>query len=121
MLLTTAFFPRRLPGMILLLGALLSLGGCDGTSVQLVAEAGLDAAKAVTLSDEAVHDFSQKVAGQQDREHRIAPPDNPHTRRLERLVGPHREHNGLRFNFRVYLDPTVNAFAMADGSIRIYS
>jgi putative metalloprotease len=30
-------------------------------------------------------------------------------------------YDGYTFRYKVYLSPTVNAFAMADGTIRIYS
>ncbi|MEW6595072.1 MAG: M48 family metallopeptidase [Thermodesulfobacteriota bacterium] len=106
---------------LLLLLTLVGIWGCEGTNVQLAAEAGLDAARAVALSDEAVRQLSQKAAAQQDQSNRLAPPEHPQAKRLQRLVGRHLDQEGLRFNFRVYLDPTVNAFAMADGSIRIYS
>lgn len=111
----------RLAMPLVLLVALAGLWGCEGTNVQLAAEAGIDAARAVTLSDEAVRQLSQKAAAQQDQGNRVAAAENPHTRRLMRLVGQHLDEGGFRFTVKVYLDPTINAFAMADGSIRIYS
>lgn len=38
-----------------------------------------------------------------------------------RLVGQHLQDGSLKFNYGVYLSPEVNAFAMANGTIRIYS
>jgi putative metalloprotease len=51
----------------------------------------------------------------------VAPPDNPHVKRLEGLTGGPNQIDGYEFCFKVYLSPKVNAFAMADGTIRIYS
>lgn len=117
----TPLFAAFIPGALLLLSCLFGLWGCEGTNVQLAAEAGMDAARAATLSDEAVQQLSQEAAAKQDRNNRLAPPENHHARRLQRLVAPHLEEGGFRFNFQVYLEPTVNAFALADGSIRFYS
>jgi metalloprotease len=36
-------------------------------------------------------------------------------------VAGHHERDGYTFNFKVYLSKEINAFAMADGSIRIHS
>lgn len=113
--------PNCLTATLLFVACLFGGYGCDGTNVQLAAEAGIDAARAVTLSDEVVRQLSQQAAAQQDRSNRVAPPGHPQAKRLHRLVGPHLDEGGRRFNVTVYLDPTVNAFAMADGSIRIYS
>ena len=56
-----------------------------------------------------------------DGKNRIAPSENKHAARLQRLVGDHLQDGSIRFNYAVYLSPEVNAFAMADGTIRIYS
>ena len=37
------------------------------------------------------------------------------------MVGEHLQEGGLNYNYKVYLTGEVNAFAMADGTIRIYS
>ncbi|MDH5297889.1 MAG: M48 family metallopeptidase [Desulfobulbaceae bacterium] len=114
-------FPRKLFPHALLMLCLLAAGGCEETNIQLAAEAGFDAVKAVTLSDDAVRRLSQEAAAQQDNSSRVAPPESPHARRLHRLVGQHLDQGEHRFNLKVYIEPTVNAFAMADGSIRLYS
>ncbi len=101
--------------------AVFCLGGCEQTDVQLAAEAGLEAVKAVTLSDAQVEKIAQQAAQETDGQHRIAPDDDHYARRLKRLVGLHQKEEGVSFTFKVYLDPTINAFAMADGTIRIYS
>jgi putative metalloprotease len=108
---------------LLVLTLLLFSSGCDDSSIDLhlAADAGLDAVKAVVLSDESVRSMARESAAFLDTKNRIAPPDSPYSRRLERLAGPYRLYDGHRFNFQVYLTPEINAFALADGSIRIYS
>lgn len=95
--------------------------GCEGMDVDMALQAGADAARAVTLDDEDVYRLAVEVASRSDREHAVAPPDNPHAKRLERLTGGQNKIDGYEFDFKVYLSPKVNAFAMADGTIRIYS
>ena len=95
--------------------------GCEDTDVGTALQAGADAVRAVTLDDDDVQRMAVEVAQQTDRKHKVAPPDNPHAKRLEELTGSHRIIDGREFDFKVYLSPTVNAIAMADGTIRIYS
>ncbi|MEW6519503.1 MAG: M48 family metalloprotease [Thermodesulfobacteriota bacterium] len=97
------------------------LSGCEDTDVRLAAEAGLDAARAVTLSDDAVRQLGLQSARYADERQRLAEPGSPYARRLQKLVGDHQQDGALRFNYRVYLTDEVNAFAMADGTIRLYS
>ncbi|MDZ7582093.1 MAG: M48 family metallopeptidase [Deltaproteobacteria bacterium] len=84
-------------------------------------QAASDAVSALTLDDEDVQRLSVEVAQQSDRKHEVAPPDNSHAKRLARLTDGHRKIDGHELDFKVYLSPTVNAFAIADGTIRIYS
>ncbi len=92
--------------------------GCEDTDVGMALQAGADAVRAAALDDEDVQLLAVEVAQQSDRKHEVAPPDNPHAKRLERLTIGHRMIDGREFDFKVYLSPTVNAFAMADGTIR---
>ncbi len=113
--------PLKLSTLLALILATLLFGGCEQTNVQLVAEAGIDAVRAVTLTETQVEEIAEQAARQSDGQHRIAPPGDSYARRLKALVGRHQEEDGIPFNYKVYLDPTINAFAMADGTIRIYS
>ena len=99
----------------------LLFAGCEDTDIELATRAGIDAVRAVTLDDEDVKRLSARLSKQSDRKHTVAPPENRYARRLRRLTGEHGKYQGREFDFKVYLSPTVNAFAMADGTIRIYS
>jgi putative metalloprotease len=95
--------------------------GCGDTDVGMALRAAVDAVRAVTLDDEDVQRLAVEVAQQSDRKHEVALPDNPQAKRLARLTDGRRKIDGHEFDFKVYLSPTVNAFAMADGTIRIHS
>lgn len=113
--------PSMFSRACLLLACLLILSGCENTDLQLATEAGLEAVQAVTLSSQDVQQLAQQAARQSDSKNRLAAPASAYARRLERLAGQTLEADGFRFTCRVYLSPEVNAFAMADGTIRIYS
>jgi putative metalloprotease len=106
---------------IILVIASVGLSGCENTDLQLAAEAGVDAIKAVTLTDESVAELSRQSAEYMDSQQTIPAADSSYARRLHALVGDHYEQEGFTFNYKVYLKDEVNAFAMADDTIRLYS
>jgi putative metalloprotease len=110
---------RHLPIAVCLFA--LTLTACEDTDLQLATEAGMDAMKAATLTNEKIQDLAAQSAKYADGKNKLAPPGSRYSARLHRLVGDHLEEGGIRFNYAVYLSPQVNAFAMADGTIRIYS
>ena len=99
----------------------LIVSGCEDTDVGMAIQAGADAVKAITLDDEQVKRMAVEVARKSDAQHSIASDDSTYSRRLKQLIGNHNQYDDYSFNYKVYLSPTVNAFAMADGTIRIYS
>jgi putative metalloprotease len=100
---------------------LLLLAGCENVDTRLAVEAGLDAFKAATLSDEQVRLYARQAAEQADSENQLAPPESQEARRLAALLNGPLRADGQDYDVRVYLTDEVNAFAMADGAIRIYS
>lgn len=116
----------------LLAGALLALfvstaapaGGLFGKKdgdKGLAIEAVGDAAKGLTLSDADIARLGAESALAFDKQNRVAQPKNTYSARVDKLARQLANHDGLKLNFKVYLDDTVNAFALPDGSIRIYS
>lgn len=80
-----------------------------------------DVAKAASVTDKEIADASRQMMAYQDKRAKVAPAGNKYAQRLAKLVSKHGKEDGLKLNFKVYLSPDVNAFATADGSIRIYS
>ncbi len=105
----------------LLLCFVFMLSGCENTDVTTAADAGRDAIKALTLSDQGVQDIAKKSAQLADKKHVVAPSNNKYAKRLNGLVAQQFQEGNLKFNYAVYISPEVNAFAMADGTIRVYS
>lgn len=77
--------------------------------------------KAATLSDAEVADVARQASAAEDKRNRVAPAGNPYALRLGKVVSGLQNEDGLKLNFKVYLTPEVNAFAMADGTVRVYS
>lgn len=107
--------------LFLVIISFLILTSCEDTNVAVMTDAVQDAVKAITLSDKQIQTLASHAASQSDKKHKVADWRNPYGRRLEKLTKNHGNHDGITFNFKVYLTRRVNAFAMADGSIRIYS
>jgi len=112
---------RMKKSLLIVICSLFLLFGCEDTNIELATQAGLDALKAVTLSDKDVKMLAVRAASQSDQKNQVAGDSNPYGRRLKKLVGNGFQSDGYVFNFKVYLSNQVNAFAMADGTIRIYS
>lgn len=56
-----------------------------------------------------------------DKHNQVCADDNPYTVRLKKLTQGLTDVEGIPLNFKVYYVVDVNAFACADGSVRIFS
>ena len=68
--------------LLLATGLAVLLSGCENTDMQLATEAGADAIKAVTLSDQDVAELAGKSSALMDNEHAVAPAENHYAQRL---------------------------------------
>lgn len=74
-----------------------------------------------TFSDSDATKMAMIAVGKLDTESKVAGSKDPYTIRLEKIFGKHKNENGLDLNYKVYLVKEVNAFATADGSVRVFS
>ena len=77
--------------------------------------------KGFTFSDEDAAKIASDAIVKMDKENPIADAKDPYTIRLNRVFGKHSSEGGLKLNFKVYKVKDVNAFACADGSVRVFS
>lgn len=77
--------------------------------------------KAVTLSDEQMADYVKEYIDWMDEHNQVCADDDPYTVRLKKLTEGLTDADGITLNFKVYYVIDVNAFACADGSVRIFS
>lgn len=76
---------------------------------------------AITLSDSQIQSYVKQYIDYSDRENNLAPASNAYSKRLASLTAGMTQVEGIPLNFKVYLTQDVNAFACADGSVRVYS
>ena len=74
-----------------------------------------------TFSDADAANLAKEAIAKMDKENPVADDKDPYTIRLKKVFGKHATENGLALNFKVYKLKEVNAFAAADGSVRVYS
>ncbi|MDE7471334.1 MAG: M48 family metallopeptidase [Paramuribaculum sp.] len=79
------------------------------------------AAQAVTLTDAQMAAYVKESVDWMDKHNPVLPDDDPYTIRLKKLVDGITEVDGMPLNFKVYNVIDVNAFACADGSVRVFS
>ena len=93
--------------------------GCSSINLTQASYAGLKALQATTLSDAQIEAYTKQYIEQSDKENIVAQDDDPYAIRLNRIVAPINNRDGI--NIKVYKKSDVNAFATADGSVRMYS
>lgn len=79
------------------------------------------AVKAATLTDADVQNYVKEYIDWMDKHNQVCPDDNPYAIRLKRLTSGLTNVEGIPLNFKVYYVIDVNAFACADGSVRVFS
>ncbi len=84
-------------------------------------KAGQTALKALTLSDADVIALCDQSIAWLDENNPVAQPGDPYADRLERLTKDLKNIDGLNLNYKVYRVVDINAFAMANGEIRVFA
>lgn len=79
------------------------------------------AAQAVTLTDEQMASYVKEYIDWMDAHNQVCADDDPYTIRLGKLTEGLSDADGIPLNFKVYYVTDVNAFACADGSVRVFS
>lgn len=76
---------------------------------------------AATLTDEDIANYCTQLAKEQDQANQVAAAGSKYDQRLATLTKGLDSYDGMNLNFMVYETEEVNAFAMADGTVRLYS
>lgn len=103
---------------------LLGLAACAGDGSFDAGKAtalGVGVLAAGTLDESTVKEMSAEAAREMDAKHQVADNNNPYAVRLRRITRGLETYDGMKLDFKVYISPEVNAFAMADGTVRVYS
>ncbi|MGH9158645.1 MAG: M48 family metallopeptidase [Vicinamibacteraceae bacterium] len=93
--------------------ALAQLGRAIGSAMK--------AGKALTLSDEEVVASADEACTEMDNRNTIPPDADPYAQRLARITQGLESEDGLSLNFKVYAVKDLNAFAMPNGCVRVFT
>lgn len=80
-----------------------------------------NAAASFTFTNEDAAKLSLEAVTKMDKENKVAITQNAYAIRLNRIFGKHATESELKLNYKVYLTNELNAFATADGSVRVFS
>lgn len=79
------------------------------------------AVKAATLTDADMANYVKEYIAWMDEHNQVCADNSPYTIRLKKLTSGLTNVEGIPLNFKVYYVVDVNAFACADGSVRVFS
>ncbi|MFC0226379.1 metalloprotease LoiP [Serratia aquatilis] len=98
------------------------LSGCKNLDTNALMQSGTQAFQAATLSDDDVKALSNKSCAEMDSQSQVASANSDYTKRLNKIAARLGDNiNGTPANYKVYATKDVNAWAMANGCIRVYS
>ena len=83
--------------------------------------AAVSTGKALTLTDAQMAAYVKEYIDWMDTHNKVSEPNSPYAQRLSRLTQGLTSVEGIPLNFKVYEVIDVNAFACADGSVRVFS
>ncbi|WP_114194619.1 M48 family metallopeptidase [Edaphovirga cremea] len=107
---------------LLALGVTALLSGCQNVNTSTLMQSGAQAYQAASLSDADVKSLSDQSCAEMDKQSKIAPASSKYTKRLNKIATALGDNiNGTPANYKVYETKDINAWAMANGCIRVYS
>lgn len=86
-----------------------------------IAGAAKDAAAAENISDAELKAYFDQIAAESDRLNPVAGPKDPYGKRIAALSKGLATHDGLKLDIKAYKVVDVNAFAMGNGTIRVFA
>lgn len=104
--------------------SLLFLTGCSvaqNLDMARLAQGGAKIAQSMTVSNDQIQQYVKSYIAQSDAQNQVCGANDPYTKRLATIVSGITNVEGTPLNFKVYKTNDINAFACADGSIRVYS
>lgn len=108
----------------ILIAAILATNFCGFAQIKL-GEKALGAlgngVNALMFSDADAAKMANEAIKKMDSMNVVAGAKDAYAIRLNRIFSKHSNENGLQLNYKVYLTKEVNAFAMANGSVRVFS
>ena len=108
--------------ILIMLVAAMTLVSCgENFNALYLLSSGAKLAQAASISDEQMKAYVSQYIAQLDAQSQVLPESNAYVKRVRNLTKGITEVDGTPLNFKVYQTNDVNAFACADGSVRIYT
>lgn len=112
---------RDFVAMAALLGGVSIAGPVSAQSFGDILGSAKKVVDAVSYSDEEMRVFFDQMSEDMDSKNPVAGPDDPYGQRLAALSEGLDSYDGLDLDIKAYLVSDVNAFAMANGTIRVFA
>ncbi|MGP9740191.1 MULTISPECIES: M48 family metalloprotease, partial [unclassified Halomonas] len=104
------------------LAATFAISGCQsGADFGGLVSAGTNMAGAAMMSDQQIQQMGDQTIAQLDNENQLVATNSPYAERLQNLTQGWEVVEGHTLDFNVYQVSEINAFAVPNGSIRLYS
>lgn len=107
--------------LAVLLSSTLGLVACSANELNAGVSIAANLFKGFSITNEQLAAEARQSAQALDRKNKVAATNSRYARRLHKLTRNLTHYDGLNLNYKVYLSKEINAFAMPDGTIRVYS
>ncbi|MCH3940045.1 MAG: M48 family metallopeptidase [Bacteroidales bacterium] len=107
--------------LLFLIPLMLLASSCGTSNPEYLLSSGAKVLQAATLTDAQIQAYVGQYVTQLDAENKVLPESSPYVKRVRNMTKGLTSVDGIPLNFKVYQTSDVNAFACADGSVRIYT
>jgi len=104
-----------------LVAAVVLLASCGSLNTARLMQGASYATQALMLPESEVIAYVQQYITQLDAQSPVLPETNAYTKRLRNLTQRLTQVGDMPLNYKVYQNNEINAFACADGSVRVYT
>ncbi len=105
----------------LMLVSALALVSCSADQINQGMGVAGNLFKGFAITNQQLVAESQRSIQAMDKKNQVASSNSRYTHRLRKLTNQLRSYDSMNLNYKVYLSKDINAFAMPDGSVRVYS
>ena len=106
--------------ILIVIAATLSLASCASLNQARLMQSGTKVLQALSISDTEIKGYVSQSVAQLDAQSQIVTSGN-YVTRLNRITKGLTQVDGTPLTFKVYKNDEINAFACADGNVRVYT
>lgn len=108
--------------LLIILATSIAVGSCGiiNLNQERLMQGGAKVVQALSITDADIQGYVSQSVAQLDAENKVISSGN-YVTRLKKIVNGISSVDGIPLNFKVYQNSEVNAFACADGSVRVYT